>query len=459
MRRDFHNLEVDKKKILVVGLGISGLYTARLLSSRGAEVTVSEILPESDLDPEILNDLRELGITLETGGHKEETFLNAEMIIISPGVPHDTLFLNLSRKKNIPVIGELELAGRLIDIPMIAVTGTNGKSTVTSFFGCMLENAGFSVFVGGNIGTPLTAYAAEGKKADYAVVEVSSFQLDTIETFCPSVSVVLNLSPDHLDRYPDYETYVRSKLRIFENQGPGQYVILNDDDKRLCAVDVSSGATVLRYGTGKRQGRHAYIEDEKIQAFLDDDKPNTFSFESFGLPGAHNLENLLPAVLVGMALGINIPVIQKTIDEFKGLPNRLEQVAEHDGVAFYNDSKATNVDAAVRAVMSFEKPIILIAGGRHKGADYVALAKAAMGKVRKAVFLGEAKDLLASSFEGIVPFSIAKDMEEAVAISFESAKKGDAVLLAPACSSFDMFTDFSHRGREFKNAVLRVIHG
>jgi UDP-N-acetylmuramoylalanine--D-glutamate ligase len=459
MRQNFHNLEVNKKKILVVGLGISGLYTARLLSTHGAEVTVSEILPESDLDPEILNDLRELGITLETGGHKEETFLNSEMVIISPGVPHDTVLLNLSRKKNIPVIGELELAGRLIDTPMIAVTGTNGKSTVTSFLGCMLENAGFRVFVGGNIGTPLTAYAAEGKKADYAVVEISSFQLDTIETFCPSVSVVLNISPDHLDRYPGYEAYVRSKLKIFKNQGPGQYVILNDDDKRLREVNVSSGATVLRYGTEKRQGRNAYIENDKIRAFLDDAEPNTFSFKSFGLPGAHNLENLLPAVLGGMALGIDTPVIQKTIDEFKGLPNRLEQVAEHDGVAFYNDSKATNVDAAVRAVMSFERPLILIAGGRHKGADYVALAEAAKGKVRKAVFLGEAKDLLASTFRGIVPFSMARNMQEAVAMSFESAENGDAVLLAPACSSFDMFTDYSHRGREFKAAVLRVIHG
>ncbi len=459
MMQDLQNLEVNKKKILVVGLGISGLYTARVLSSRGAVVTVSEILPESALDPAILNDLRKRGITLETGGHKEETFLNTKMVIISPGVPHDTVLLNLSREKDIPVIGELELAGRLTDTPMIAVTGTNGKSTVTSFFGCMLENAGFKVFVGGNIGTPLSAYAAEGKKADYAVVEVSSFQLDTIETFCPSVSVVLNISPDHLDRYPGYEAYVRSKLKIFKNQGPGQYVILNDDDKRLGEVNVSSGATVLRYGTEKRKGRNAYIEDDKIRAFLDDAEPNTFSFESFGLPGAHNLENLLPAVLGGMALGIDTSVIQKTIDEFKGLPNRLEQVAEHDGVAFYNDSKATNVDAAVRAVMSFERPIILIAGGRHKGADYAALAEAAEGKVRKAVFLGEAKNLLAESFEGVVPFSMAKDMEEAVAMSFKSAENGDAVLLAPACSSFDMFTDYSHRGREFKTAVLKVIHG
>jgi len=459
MMRDSHDLKLNKKKILVVGLGISGLYTARLLSAHGARVTVSEILPESDLDPGILNEMRELGITLETGGHKEETFLNTEMVIISPGVPHDTVLLNLLRGKNIPVIGELELAGRLIDIPMIAVTGTNGKSTVTSFFACMLENAGFRVFAGGNIGTPLTAYAAGDRKADYAVVEVSSFQLDTIETFCPSVSVVLNISPDHLDRYPGYEAYVRSKLKIFKNQGPGQYVILNDDDKRLSAVNVSSGATVLRYGTEKRQGRNAYIEDGKIQASLDDAEPSTFSFESFGLPGAHNLENLLPALLGGMALGIETPVIQKTIDEFKGLPNRLEHVAEHDGVAFYNDSKATNVDAAVRAVMSFKRPVILIAGGRHKGADYAALAKAAGEKVKKAVFLGEAKELLAASFKDVVPFSTARDMEEAVAIAFESAGNGGAVRLAPACCSFDMFTDYSHRGREFKTAVLRIIHG
>jgi UDP-N-acetylmuramoylalanine--D-glutamate ligase len=459
MRRDFNNPEVNEKRIVVMGLGISGLCAARLLSAHGARVTVSEILPESDLNSGILNELRELQITLETGGHKEETFLNAEMVIISPGVPHDTVLLNLARGKNIPVIGELELAGRLIDTPMIAVTGTNGKSTVTSFFGCMLENAGLRVFVGGNIGTPLTAYAAEREKADYAVVEVSSFQLDTIDTFCPSVSVILNVSPDHLDRYPGYEAYVRSKLKIFENQGPGQYVILNDDDKRLCAIHVSCGATVLRYGMEKRQGRQAYIEGDQIKAFVNNAGPNTFSFQSFDLPGAHNLENLLPAVLGGMALGIDTPAIQKTIDEFKGLPNRLEYIAEHDGVSFYNDSKATNVDAAVRAVMSFNQPIILIAGGRHKGADYVALAEAAGGKVRKAFFLGEARDLLAASFDGVVPFSMATDMEEAVYMSFESAEKGDVVLLAPACSSFDMFTDYSHRGREFNSAVLKVIHG
>ncbi|MCD6298075.1 MAG: UDP-N-acetylmuramoyl-L-alanine--D-glutamate ligase [Deltaproteobacteria bacterium] len=457
--RDSYDLKLNKKKILVVGLGISGLYTARLLSAHGAEVTVSEILAESDLDPGVLNEMGELGITLETGGHKEATFLNAEMVIISPGVPHDTVLLNSLRKRNIPVIGELELAGRLIDTPMIAVTGTNGKSTVTAFIGRMLENAGFKVFIGGNIGTPLAAYAAGDKKADYAVVEVSSFQLDTIESFCPFVSVVLNISPDHLDRYPGYEAYAQSKLKIFGNQGAGQYVILNDDDKRLCAINISSGVTVLRYGTEKKQGRHAYIGDEKIQAFLDDAELNTFSFKSFSLPGTHNLENLLPAVLGGLALGIDTPLIQKTIDEFKGLPNRLEQVAEHDGVAFYNDSKATNVDAAVRSVMSFKRSIILIAGGRHKGADYWALAEAAKGKVRKAVFLGEAKDLLAASFEGIVPFLMAENMEEAVAMSFESAENGDAVLLAPACSSFDMFTDYSHRGREFRTAVLRVING
>jgi UDP-N-acetylmuramoylalanine--D-glutamate ligase len=457
MMQENNKFEFYKKKAVVVGLGISGLWTARLLAGYGAEVTVSEMKPNVDMDPEILREIENRGVFIETGGHKIETFLNSEMIILSPGVPHDLEILASSLKRGIPVIGELEFASRLIHTPMIAVTGTNGKSTVTSFVGSMLENAGLEVFVGGNIGTPLTSYVAGEQKADFVVVEVSSFQLDTIETFCPLVSMILNISPDHLDRYPDYEAYVQSKLKVFRNQGPGKYVLLNDDDERLSAIEVNSGAKVLRYGMARKTGRQAFIEDRKIKILLEESHAKTFSLKSFSLPGSHNLENLLPAILAGLSLGIDNQAIQKTIDEFKGLPNRLEYVADHNGVAFYNDSKATNVDAAVRAVESLDRPIILIAGGRHKGADYRALAMAAKGKVKKAIVLGEAKDLLAASLNGIVPLLSARDMEEAVAKSFEFSESGDAVLLAPACSSFDMFTDYNHRGREYRTAVSRRI--
>ncbi len=453
------NSEIYGKKILVVGLGISGLWTARSLAGHGANITVSEINSESDIDPNLYKEIRKLGVTLETGGHTKENFLNADLIIISPGVSHDMEFLCSAREKGIRVIGELELASSMIDEPIIAVTGTNGKSTVTEALGSILKNAGHKVFVGGNIGTPLTAYTAGGGEVDFVVVEISSFQLDTIETFCPFISIILNISPDHLDRYPDYEAYVQSKLRIFKNQGAGQYIILNDDDERLSSVNPFSGVSVLRYGLEKKKGRHAYIEEKDIVVRLENKKTSNIRFDTFRLPGRHNLENLLAIVLCARVIDISPSVIQKSIDEFKSLPNRLEYVRKLDGIAFYNDSKATNVDAAVRALSSFDRPVVLIAGGRHKGADYAPLVKAAKKNVKKAIFLGEAKQLLSESFGGTLPFSLAEDMNEAVSLAFAYAQKGDAVLLSPACSSFDMFSDYKHRGNAFRTAVKRLARG
>lgn len=453
------HLILSGKKAVVAGLGISGLWTARYLAGHGADATVSDINPETELDPDMCSEIRALGIKLEAGAHIRETFLNADLIIISPGVPHDMALLGDARQNGVEVMGELELASRLIDTPMIAITGTNGKSTVTAALARVLQDAGLAVFMGGNIGTPLMAYAIGEKKADYAVIEVSSFQLDTTETFCPFVSVVLNISPDHLDRYPGYEDYVQSKLKIFSNQEPGQHVILNDDDERLASVNPSTEVSVLRYGLGKKRGRQAYIENQEIVVRQDKEKTGSFSFESFKLPGKHNLENLLAIVLVAHILGIDGSVIQENINGFTGLPNRLEYVGEIDGVAFYNDSKATNVDAAVRAVSSFDRPLILIAGGRHKGADYMPLVRASEKKVKKAILLGEAKQLLSTSFEGKIPCSMAEDMEEAVSAAIACAQDGDAVLLAPACSSFDMFSDYGHRGSVFRSIVEKRYHG
>ncbi len=449
--------DITEGKILVVGLGISGVVTASWLAKAGAHVDVSEIRPEKDLDPAICRELRELGVGLETGGHCEHTFLNADTIIVSPGVPHNTTLLHKARERGSLVIGELEFASRLINTPMIAVTGTNGKSTVTTFLGRMLKTAGYDVFVGGNIGTPLMAYVTEDRQADYAVIEVSSFQLDTVETFCPHISLILNISPDHLDRYPSYEAYVESKLRVFMNQGSDQHVIINDDDERLAEVHPSSGVSVIRYGLKKKKGRHAFIEQKTLMVCLDGEEIAVFPLDSFNLPGNHNLGNLMATVLAGKVLGINPTIIQKSIGQFQALPNRVERVGELDGVVFYNDSKATNVDAAVNGIMSFNRPLILIAGGRHKGGDYGPLVLAAKRRVKKAIFIGEAKDLLATSFKGVLPFSTAKDMTEAVTMGFSWAEKGDAILLAPACSSFDMFSDYSHRGVVFRSAVERLI--
>jgi UDP-N-acetylmuramoylalanine--D-glutamate ligase len=451
-----HRPKLTGEKIVVVGLGVSGLWTARYLVRHGARVTVSEMNREADLDPAALKELHSLGVTLETGGHITETFLRSDMIVLSPGVPHDIRPVCVARDKGVPVTGELELAARLIDTPIIAVTGTNGKSTVTTALGSILENSGLSVFVGGNIGTPLMAYAYEEKWADYVVAEVSSFQLDTSETFSPSVAIVLNISPDHLDRYPAYEDYALSKLKIFKNQCQGQYAILNDDDERLASFRSSSGAMSLRYGFEKKKGRHAYFENNQIVLCGADSKVNRFDIKSYRLPGRHNLENLMAIVLAAYAAGIGTSVIQRGINGLKGLPHRVEHIMDFEGVAFYDDSKATNVDAAVRAVLSFDRPLILIAGGRHKGGDYTPLVTASQGKVRKAIFLGEARELLSASFDGKIPFSLAENMEEAVSMAFSCATGGDIVLLAPACSSFDMFNDYGHRGRVFKAAAERL---
>lgn len=452
-------MELSHKKVLVVGLGKSGLSAARYLSKEGAMVTVSDLKEEAELDRALLHEALQLGIDLETGRHRQQTFLNADMIIVSPGVPMDIGPLRAASKAGIPILGEMELAVRLMHTPLLAVTGTNGKSTATALLGSLLQSAGLKVFVGGNIGTPLTDYVAGAWRADYAVVEVSSFQLDTMENFSPMVALLLNISPDHLDRYPDYDTYVQSKLKIFRNQGPGQYAILNDDDAVLSRFEPPSGVTILRYGWEKKVNRHAFMEERLLKAHLPSEKEASFGMERFKLPGRHNRENLMGVVLMGLALGIEPKVIQVAIEQFQGLPNRLEHVGTIRGVDFYNDSKATNVDAALRSVTTFDRPILLIAGGRHKGADYSPLVRASKGKVRKGIFLGEAKHLLAESFDGVIPFTLAEDMRDALFQAFSYAEPNDVVLLAPACSSFDMFMDYAHRGRVFREEVERLDHG
>ncbi len=453
------HINLSGKKIVVVGLGVSGLGTARYLAAHGARVVVSEINPEKALDPDRVREIRNLGILLEAGGHDRRSFLSADMVVISPGVPHDMEPLPSARAKGIPVTGELELAARLIDTPMIAVTGTNGKTTVTTAFRNFLESAGFNIFMGGNIGSPLIEYAAAENRVDYAVVEVSSFQLDTVESFSPLLSIILNISPDHLDRYYNFEAYVRSKLRIFSKQKAGQHVILNDDDERLADAEPPSGVSVWRYGFDKKKGRHAYIHQKEMLLCLNGEKTDRFNIESYHLPGKHNLENLMAVALGSRILGVDTAVIQKGINNLKGLPNRLEYIGEVRGVSFYNDSKATNVDAAVRALSGLDQPVILIAGGRHKGSDYAPLVRASENKVKKVILLGESKGLLAQSFKKKVSFLEAENMEKAVSLAFSSADLGDAVLLAPACSSFDMFSDYAHRGDIFKKAVKGLVHG
>ena len=452
-------MEWTNKKILVVGLGKSGLSVVRYLVREGAQVTVSDMKKEGEFEPGTVKELRALGVTLEAGGHTTATFLQAERIVVSPGVPLDLPPLAAARKKGIPVTGEMDLAVQIMDTPIVAVTGTNGKSTVTAFLGSLLRNAGHKVFVGGNLGTPLIEYAAGNSKAEVAVVEVSSFQLDTMENFSPLVALLLNISPDHLDRYPNYEAYVQSKLKIFRSQGAGDFAILNDEDAVLSSFTPPGEVSVLRYGLKKTAFRQAYVEGKRIRVGLPRKESRLFDLRKCTLPGKHNVENMMAAALAGLALNVEPPVIQETLDTFQGLPHRLELAGRIREVDFYDDSKATNVDAAIRSIASFDRPIVLIAGGRHKGSDYAPLVRVAKDRVKKAFLIGESKPLMAGAFEDQIPYATAEDMEDAVSKAFSVAKPHDVVLLAPACSSFDMFTDYADRGRAFKTAVRGLHHG
>jgi UDP-N-acetylmuramoylalanine--D-glutamate ligase len=446
-------MEFKNKKILVVGFGKSGLATARCLIKRGANVTIGDIKPESALDTDILKEVRGSGIKLEIGGHNTSTFLSADMIIVSPGVPLNIKPLAAAREKGIPISGEFEMASRLVDSPILAVTGTNGKTTTVSLIEEIIKRSGRSLFAGGNIGVPLMEYVSEGVKSDFVLVEVSSFQLDTAERFNPFVSLILNITPDHLDRYESFDAYARSKQSITKNQGKGQYAILNDDDPLLHDFKPGNDVTVLRYGLKRSDRSNAYIEENMLIASIPGKSEASFSLDGFKLPGAHNLSNLMGVVLVALCAGIDKECIQETILEFKGLHHRIEHVAELSGVDFYDDSKATNVDAAIKSIEVFDRPIILIAGGVHKGGEYEPLVIASKRRVKRGVFLGEARFMLGDAFKGKIPYEYAEDMGAAAKKAFGAAVKGDVVLLAPACSSFDMFTDYSHRGMVFREKV------
>lgn len=447
------------KRVVVVGLGKSGLASSLWLAQQGADVIAGDLRNELELPEPIIENARKAGIRLELGGHDPATFCAAELIVLSPGVPPEIDPVSEARKRGVPIIGEMELACRYLRLPMVGVTGTNGKSTVTELLGEILSAQGHRVFVGGNLGTPLMDLVEQEQNYDWAVVEISSFQLDTMESFRPEVSVILNISPDHLDRYPDYDAYARSKLRIFRFQKPGQTVILNDDDERLRVVIPHPGLQVLRYGMEYSDNRAAWIDEEQLVLELGERGRESFRLERFSLPGGHNLQNLMAAALAARTVGADREAIQGGIDSFKGLKHRLELVGTIRGVSFYDDSKATNVDAAVRSVESVQGPVVLIAGGRHKGGDYGPLVRAGRTRIKRAVFIGEASGLLAKVFEGVVPYVISENMDQAVTMAFEGASQGDAVLLAPACSSFDMFTDYTHRGRMFADAVRRLSSG
>jgi UDP-N-acetylmuramoylalanine--D-glutamate ligase len=445
---------IENSLVTVVGLGRSGLSVARFCRQQGAQVTVTDMAAREHFADEA-QELDALGVRLECGGHRSATLAQADLVILSPGVPHTISPLAAARAHGVPVIGEIELAARYIDQPIIAVTGTNGKTTTTELLGQMIASAGYSVFVGGNIGTPLIDYVAQGQRQDRLVLEVSSFQLDTIVHFRPWIGVLLNISPDHLDRYPSFEAYAASKMRLFANQSSGDTAILNADDSRCREAAGNMRGRTLLFGS-EAKSPHARIAGDHIDFQSADQAVHTIDLSRWPLAGRHNLENAAAAGLAALMAGAPPRALQMAIDNFQGLDHRLNLIRTLHGVRYYDDSKATNVDAVCRALEGLDAPLVLIMGGRDKGGSYQALAKLVAAKVRTLVVMGEATDNITAALGHLVPTAPAADMAAAVRLAADQARSGDVVLLSPACASFDMYKSYHQRGEDFCRNVRQL---
>lgn len=448
-------MDLTNKHILVVGLGKSGISTARFLTERGCRVTVTDNRVEDELC-DVLPEIRKMGVAVELGQHRIETFEDADLIVLSPGVPHTIEPVRMAVGKNIPVIGEIELAYHFIDIPIIAITGTNGKSTTTLLLGEMLEQSGFTVLLGGNLGTPMIKYAGKHDTADFMVVEISSFQLDTIERFKPKVSILLNIADDHLDRYPDFDAYAQSKAGIFKNQDATDICILNDKDPNVRSISENLTARRFTFNCSQSIENRAWVTGQTIWFHTKDAGVCEIDCSKIFLRGHHNLENASAAGLAILALGGTISGIEGALKQFKGLPHRVEYIDTIDGVKYYDDSKATNVDAVLRALESFFSPVVLIMGGRDKGGSYESLRSQVGQKVKLLILLGEAAEKIKETIGDPVATEMVSTMSMAVNMADKSTVPGDTVLLSPACSSFDMYESYAQRGNDFKQAVYQL---
>ena len=436
----------------MVGLGRSGVASAIFLHERGAKVIVSDSKAESQLQKEVPA-LLDRGIAIETGRHGERTFRDQDLIIVSPGVPSDQPQLLHARSLGIPVIGEVELAFRFLKGRVLAITGSNGKTTTTTLVGEILAKSGKKTLVGGNIGTPVISLAAQSTPDSMVVLEVSSFQLESIEQFCPWIAAILNITPDHLDRHHTFQAYVDAKARMFENQGSKDFAILNADDPTCVALKDKVKGTLLWFSRKQRIENGAFCVGDQIMFCQKGQEQAVLSRSDIQLKGEHNLENVLAAVAMTMVAGCTPQEVRQGVMEFRAVEHRLELVATINGVTFYNDSKATNVDATVKALESFPSNIHIILGGKDKGSDYSLLNPLLRERVKRVYLIGAASDKIAAQVQNSTAIVRSGTLERAVRQAFEAAVSGDVVLLAPACASFDQFENYEHRGRVFKGLV------
>ncbi|MDH5509929.1 MAG: UDP-N-acetylmuramoyl-L-alanine--D-glutamate ligase [Nitrospinota bacterium] len=441
-------------KAIVIGLASSGVAAARLLRGKGAIVDVTDSKPRELLEERIVSLPERTGLYL--GGHVGVSLDQYSLAVISPGVPWDSPFAKTVRDAGIEMISEIELASRHISAPIIAVTGSNGKSTTTTLIGRILEKQGKEVFIGGNLGNPLSN--AADHNYDWVVAEVSSFQLEGIKTFRPRISVITNITADHLDRHGNIENYARLKARVFENQSDGDTVIINDNDSGTTFLRQKSSVRTLRFGSklNKEQGG-AWVEDEaEYGAIPGGGSIKIFELKDLLIKGPHNVENTLAATLVGLAAGAGPEVIAEAICSFRGLPHRMELVGEVNGVKFYNDSKGTNVDATLKSLAGFDGDVALIAGGSSKGGDFGPLAEEITKRAKGVALIGETAPQIEKALGDYSPKVTVKTMEGAVAAAASWLSSGDSVLLSPACASFDMYKNFEDRGDTFRRAVAAL---
>ena len=444
-------MDFSGKRVLVVGLGKSGVASALFIKERGARVTVSDAKPEEQLRNEIPV-LLDHGIAVETGGHGERTFRGQDLIVVSPGVPVDAPLLVQARAVGEPVIGEIELAAQFLHGPVAAITGSNGKTTTTSLAGEVLTGGGLPTLVGGNIGTPAISLVSHANPNTWIVLEVSSFQLETIATFRPHIAVILNVTPDHLDRHRTFQAYVDAKARIFENQQSTDFAVLNKDDTTCEALADRVRANLFWFSRKREVKQGAWVHDGRIW-FRDSKSQEIMLVSEIPLKGAHNVENVLAGVCIGLLAGAKPNEIRQAIRSFKAVEHRLEFVAKIQGVDYYNDSKATNVDATIKALESFPANIHLILGGKDKGSDYTVLNDLLRQRVKRVYTIGAAAAKIESQIQNSAEITHAETLETAVQLASKNAKPNDVVLLAPACASFDQFENYEHRGRVFKEVV------
>ncbi len=453
---------IHGRRVGIIGMARSGIAAAELVQSLNGKPFVSDVLPQNKLE-DVIASLQKLKIDFECGGHTDR-LLESDYLIVSPGVPGSLDILQKAAKAGLPVFSEIELAYWVCRGRVLAVTGSNGKTTTTSLLGEICAASAQPSAVGGNIGTPFSSIARSIPEEGLAIVEVSSFQLERIEQFAPYAAILLNLTPDHLDRYESFASYCNAKFRIFENQSRDQYAIINGDDPEIARRDYPYNARVLSFSTqgntalaGQSEGVHQ--RGEQLIGRLADNLFDIIDINHIALPGEHNRSNAAAAAAAALSAGIPVDVIAAVLQRFAGVEHRLEEVTTIGGVRFINDSKGTNVDAVIVALKSMTGRVNLIAGGRDKDGDFTRLLPAAKEKVAHLILLGEAKDKIFEQLGRHIPVVMAASMHEAVQKAFELAHPGDTVLLSPGCASFDMYRNFEERGRDFKEAARKLKNG